>query len=60
MVMHSIDKGFAAKPAPIVRTGVEGIIQAELAGLQEFVEVTPEPSAEVGRPTIDFLRFGEG
>ena len=54
LVAKSIKKELAARPAPISKDDVERIIQTEMAGLQEAVEVSPKPPAEVGKPTIVF------
>ena len=54
LVSEAIKEELAARPAPISKADVERIIQAELAGSQEAVEVTPKPPAEVGKPTIVF------
>ena len=54
LVAKSIKKELAARPAPISQADVERIIQTELAGSQEAVEVAPKPPAAVRKPTIVF------
>ena len=54
LVSEAIKQEFANRPTPMSKADVQRIIQTEMAGLQETVEVTLEPPAEVGRPTIVF------
>ena len=59
LVSEAIKQELAARPASISQADVERIIQREIGGSQEAVEVTPKPTIEVskpaaGKPTIVF------
>ncbi len=54
LVSEAIIQELAARPASISQADVERIIQREMAGSQEAVEVTPKPAAKIGKPTIVF------